>query len=155
MATAESPTRKRYPARCHEFARRLHQERGYTIPEVIEALAKRGIRPSRSTVIYWCDPDRREAHNLKQKRNRYPSLKRRPLHRSWWVKARRAEQLRAAGLSLPAVAAVLKLDFDLDLTAEQLRYAERNPSARRRTFGTSTPGCTRGVPKSERERGTK
>lgn len=125
---------KRYPARYHEYARRLYQDGGYTVPEVIEKLAERGVTPARSTVIGWCRPEVRDAHNLKQKRRLYPSGRRKQRQLSWWAKARRARDLRDVGISYSAIAKVLALDFSLDLTAEQVRYALSDPQACRRVF---------------------
>lgn len=117
------PTGRRYPANVSEFARRLRED-GRSYDEVIHALVRRGYRPSKSTVIYWCDPTFRERHNLKQKRRLYPSGKAnnvRAADTAWWAKLRRMRKLREAGLSFTAVAAVMNLDFDLELDTEAAR----------------------------------
>lgn len=112
----------RYPARVIEFARRLHEDGGYTIPEVIEALSRKGYHPSRSTVILWCRPEVREAHNLKQKAKLYPNRRRQAAAGAWWAKHRRMRELRAAGLSFRSIAAVMRLDYGVEITEEQARY---------------------------------
>lgn len=111
----------RYPVRATEFARRLY-EGGHEIPAVLEALGRRGYFPSRSTCLYWCSPDAKDAHNARQKARLYPAARRRSRELAWWAKFRRMRELRGAGLSYDAVAKVMRLDFGLEfVTADRAR----------------------------------
>jgi hypothetical protein len=118
----------RYPANVSEFARRLYEE-GRTVPEVRAALARRGLNPTRSTVLYWCRPDAREAHNFRNRHRRYPAGRQRQQEMVWWAKYKRLRELRDAGLSYSAIAKLATLDFGADLSADQARYMLQNNGA--------------------------
>jgi hypothetical protein len=56
---------------------------------------------------------------------------------------RRTCQLADAGLSDAAVAIVLKLDFEVDLSREAVRYYRRRHGGIRRTSFESVPGLAK------------
>lgn len=113
-------TATRYPARCHEFARRLYED-GRTIDEILALLARYGHHPAKSTVVYWCKPEAKRRHALKQRQRLYPA-KRQPRGAIWWAKYRRMRELREAGLSHASIAKVIRLDYGDELTGEQIRH---------------------------------
>jgi intein-encoded DNA endonuclease-like protein len=115
-----SPTGTRYNANVTEFARRLYEDENYSVNEVVEALGRRGITPSRSTVLYWCDADAREAHNTKRVAL-YPDSRRRRREASWEVKLRRMRELREVGLSYEAIAKLSRHELGLDIDGETVR----------------------------------
>jgi hypothetical protein len=114
-------TGTRYPANVTEFARRLYQDEGYRLVQVIEALGRRGITPARSTVLYWCDPDARTAHNVQNRTRMYPHGRQRRREASWSVKLRRMRELRGLGLSFDAVRRVANHEFGTELDADAAR----------------------------------
>jgi hypothetical protein len=96
-------------------ARELY-EAGWKCGQISRLLASEfGVQPHEVTVRRWVDPDYAEA----QKRSTRTSE---PAMRKWGWKSRlrRLRQLRGIGLSCSATAAVLALDFDVDLTESQV-----------------------------------
>lgn len=111
---------RRYPVNAIEFARRLYDD-GKTIAEVRAALARHGYYPSHKSVVHWCEPEVREAFNLRRNHKLWPRDQRRRRETEWQVKRERMERLREAGLTFSAIAKVINLDFGLELDAEQAR----------------------------------
>jgi hypothetical protein len=143
MPVAEPPTAKRYPMRVITFARRLHEQNGWSAHRIRKVLGERGYHPAHSTVIGWISEDSRAAR-LERSRL-YRRRNGRGIHRGpkrielWEQRLARMREMRRAGLSFRAIAAMAKLDFDgLDLTEDQVRYmlnGETRPRRIKRLLG--------------------
>lgn len=115
MTTATAPTAIRYPHAAREFARRMG-EANFCPTEIQAALAKRGIRPTLTTVTRWADPDYRDAENERMRRGR--QIRRMSTPR---LRLNRMQELRDVGLSFDAIRRVVNHDLGLELTTEQVR----------------------------------
>lgn len=111
-------TGRRYPAAVAEFARQLYAS-GAQLAEVRAALARRGYRPAKNTVILWCNGEAREAANVA--RRGFPGAQKGKI-RSAETRLRRMRKLREIGLTDAAIAAVMNHDFSTSLTKESVRY---------------------------------
>lgn len=110
-----------YPANLREYARRLHQENGWSPYRIRKAMLLRGIDPlpSEHAVRSWVDDDYREEHLLRSRRFGPPGP--RKVH-TWRLRLARMEELRGIKLSYTAIAALMSHDFeDIELTEEQAR----------------------------------
>jgi len=112
-------------------ARRM-REGGWTIPQIRDYLAARGQSRNRETIRRWSDPelmqrarDEAAARHRHKRAARAMRLTRPSQAYSPEFRFVRLLALREAGLSCPATAQVLRLDFGEPITAEQVRYAER------------------------------
>lgn len=130
--------KREYPRKVIEFARRLHDE-GFTVTEIRGKLAAYGYTPGWSSVKRWVDDDYSERERMRHA-IRYRASAERCTSTDTVLKAmsRRIRDLRGVGLSYDDIAAVLKLDFDVVVSGERIRYAcnarngELAPRERRR-----------------------
>jgi hypothetical protein len=74
-----------------------------------------GIEPAQTTVRRWVDPEYAERQKT---RHRVGGSKARKW--GWRRRLDRARDLRSAGLTYSAIAAVMRLDFGLDLSEQQV-----------------------------------
>ena len=128
MSPVKGSTRVEYPANVREFARRLHEQKDYTVTEILSALAKRGYKPAHNTVLAWIDDayaeERRRANRYAMRRRNGGGpgrLTRRRLH-PFDAREQRMRDLRRVGLSYTMIAALLCHDFeDIEIDGEQVR----------------------------------
>lgn len=119
MTVAESPKAKRYPMNVITFARRLHEQNGWSANRIRKALQQRGHSPAHSTVLCWIDDEYREERYDRTRRPGRPGPARR---QAWRHRFDRMEQLRKLGLSFRSIAAVMTHDFeDVHVTEYQVR----------------------------------
>lgn len=107
-----------YPTKLIEFTRRLG-EAGYRTCDAQAALAKRGYRPSRSTVKRWLNPELWEAERMAKRKGGgvlpgpVPGM-----NWAWQRRLKRLHELREVGLSFRACADLMNHDFGLQMTKE-------------------------------------
>lgn len=115
--TTKRKTHVEYPANVVEFARRLYEQKGYTITRIRTALQRYGYNPSHTTVLCWVDPEYKASRYAHRNTNRNLG---RPRKHAWRHRLERMRKLRAAGLSQQDIARVMELDFGLSLTRHQV-----------------------------------
>lgn len=126
----------RYPPKVQEYARRLHGE-GLTLKEVRAHLAARGYHPGREAVRIWIDPEYRQTRMEKQRENQRRQLRRRGVppakgkERLGEYRFKRIEKLREEGMPFKWIALILRLDHDVDLSPDQVRYMLNGTTSRR------------------------
>lgn len=120
-APATDPRRRRHRPATVEFARRLYAGGdAWTPTQIQRLLAQRGVQVSVGTIRGWVVPGeagRQRARNSASYRRRKHG---RPAAASPLLD--RMLALRAAGCSYSSIAAVMRLDHDLRMTADQVRY---------------------------------
>lgn len=138
----------RYPAKMREFARRAYIK-GHSAYRIRKFLLAQGCDPvpSASTLLRWVDDEYRETERLKQLRGRPPGPKRAKL---WEVRLDRLRQLRGAGLSFTAIAAVARLDFEIEINPEQVRAIFRGWTSDRTVAHLLHPAAFSDQPKMGR-----
>lgn len=105
------------------------REAGWTIPQIRDVLAARGIDPPpcRTTIMRWTTPgfaERRQAKATVRKRELYEPSYRPAGRKSAVWRAGRMRALFEAGLSPNAVAKVMTFDFpEHPVSGHQVRYA--------------------------------
>lgn len=125
---AAAPTARRYPPKVMRYARELW-ERGRSIEEIRQRVAPyAGATPSWAAVRRWVDDDYAEAIRLKNRLRMRKGTQH--CETASEVVAKRVMALRQAGLSFTSIAAVLRLDFGIEVTSEQVRWAVRDRDGR-------------------------
>lgn len=129
MTETRVPSRgRRHPMTVVTTAREMH-DAGWGDAEIQRYFAARGIDVSLTAIGRWCNPAQAARQLANQKRWNAILASRRsvsigPKHARPEFKFARLCALRAAGLSVTAAAAVMRLDFGDDLTPGQVRHAE-------------------------------
>ncbi len=115
------PSSPTYPGNVREFARRLHEQNGWTGYRIRLALKLRGYTPlpAEATIKGWIDEDYREERNRRRRKGRpFPRTR----MRAWRGRLERMRELREIGISYTAIAALMSHDFEeIDLSEEQVR----------------------------------
>jgi hypothetical protein len=86
--------------------------------EIVRYLAEQGVIVDRVTVLRWVDPGFAE----RRRREQRDAAKRRRARVAPTLVLDRMRELRSAGLSFSGIAVVVRLDWGVDLSGDQVRY---------------------------------
>lgn len=124
-APPKNPRGRRHTMKTVRLARQMYGDgTTWTPTQIKHYLAGRGIQVALHTVRLWVIPGMAEDHREKNResyhrrrsgRRAKPATSETPLLDRMLV-------LREAGLTLPAIAAVIRLDYGITMTTEQVRY---------------------------------
>lgn len=113
--------RPRHTAATMTLARTMYGDGdSWTIAQITRYLSSIGKPVAANTVRLWVVPGAAEAHNAEQRARRARRAAARPKPTPILDRMR---ELRAAGVSMSGIAAVLRVDLGLSLTGDHVRYA--------------------------------
>lgn len=112
-----------YPSSFPVRARELHRSGWENCSEIARILEREmGRCPGQTTIRRWVDEDYAEVVRMRQRRGGVCGPAR---QKTWHLRLARIEALHGIGLTHDAVAKVASLDFDLELTEDDVGHLVR------------------------------